>query len=268
LLLDEQRRRVELITTVAEQLASPLETIVGYATLLSGSAGHPEASEQAAVIREQGRRLSAIATSLVEIAELDAGELDWSMVSVQVKDLVSAAVDRIRPLAHMRGVTLQADVPAGLPTLFGSRDRLVQALASLLSGAVGASRGAWPVRVTARLVGRAELERDLPLVDRSVASAAQRSQLVLSERDLVRLDVRDDAPTLSTDERLRALGGIHPRGGCGSSPGLGLAVARRIVERHGGRLWLEPGQGRGNLASAVLVPLSRRGRDEEPQENP
>ncbi len=265
-LLEEHRRRADMLLTVAQDLVHPLTTILGYAALLEASGVRPD---HARVIRAQARRAATVLEHLVDVGRLEGRELAWTMVSVQVKDLVFSAVEQAEPLAVMAGVRIHADVPPGLPTVWGNRDRLVQALTTFLVDAVeqaergdGLSLSARAVTLTVGTFGEARVgvaQREGQ--GGAPGARAGTGEVTVGGTDGGASDSTQGRPRLSPDrllvlsvERSRpavvapAESAVEPRegsqGAAGSrevaralgAPATGRLLATRIVQRHGGRV--------------------------------
>jgi len=266
-LYEEQQRKSELLATAADELRHPLEAIMGYSELLLTSARGLGADEQqqARVVFEQARRLDVMLANLLDMGAIEARVLDWSMVSVQVKDLVSSTVEAVRPLASMREVTIDVEVPRGLPTLFGNRARLIQALTNALHRALQQSSDGDRVRVEVSAIRAGDIGGDRPLLKREILQQRAGDTFTVSEDQLVRIDVVDEGPTMPASERARLFDAFQPmasgRDDAGKPQDLGLAIARRIVERHGGRIWATPATKDtgepGTRISTLLFALNR-----------
>jgi signal transduction histidine kinase len=278
--LDEERRRAELVVTGAHELTHPLRAILGYSRLLeqklSGQAG--EAESYAAIVRQEATRLSRMVAGLVDLAGAEPSKLGWTAVSVQVKDVAQTAAAQIQPLAEINGVELVLRVPSGLPTLFGNRERLIQAATSLLATAVSLSGAGGQVvlRVTStasdatvsqalralrpardpllpepavgyELCADAPVRLDvesLPKPPADPAAGHGRTPTVGTARDSVFLQLgRKDAPAAAAD-----VGRKDPA----------LTIAQQVVRHHGGTLWAERLSGGGTRLSMAFASLEQR----------
>jgi signal transduction histidine kinase len=277
--LEQHERRAELLANGAHELVNPLRAILGYSRMLQVELGGRPASAaaHASIVQDQATRLSRMVSGLIDLADTEPGRISWTAVSVQVKDLIETAAEQIRPLAAMRDIALGIDIPHRVPTVFGSRDRLIQAMANLLATAVGLSEGA-RVLVTAR--GFAPDPARAPTLP---PPRPQSDPLLpepetgweLSHEAPVRIDVTCEAvrraerpsrgpssapPGQGVAEARRAvLAQIgHSADGAAAEPGEssidpGLRIAQRVVEHHGGLLWAEE-LSDGTLRLSMLFP--------------
>lgn len=157
--------------------------------------------------------LSALIDDLFELSRLEAGDINWTLEQVAVDQLVSETVDAMRVQAEAKGVAVRADVLDGLSPARGNPEKLQRVLFNLIQNAIRHS----PADGT--VVVRAEKLRDMIEVEVEDSGGGIPSE----ERDLV------------FDAFFRG-GTDAPRTTTGA--GLGLAVARAIVDAHGGRIWL------------------------------
>jgi signal transduction histidine kinase len=161
--------------------------------------------------------LSSMIDDLFELSRLEAGDIEWSMQQVEIAHLVDEAVAAMRPQAQSRGVEVVAELPADPAIARADPERLQRVLFNLIQNAI----------------------RHTP-ADGSVTVRAERAA------GAVEIEVADTGEGIAPDERERVFEAFV-RGGAndarsGDGAGLGLAIARAIVEAHGGRIWLAPSQ--------------------------
>ena len=276
--LEQHERRAELLANGAHELVNPLRAILGYSRMLQVElGGRPaNAAAHASIVQDQATRLSRMVSGLIDLADTEPGRISWTAVSVQVKDLIETAAEQIRPLAAMRDIVLGIDIPHRVPTVFGSRERLIQAMANVLATAVGLSEGA-RVLVTARGVAsdpaRAPTLRP-PRAQSDPLLPAPETGWELSHEAPVRIDVTcESAPrserssrspssapgTGVAEARKAVLAQIRrSEAGAAADPGESsidpaLRIAQRVVEHHGGLLWAEE-LSDGALRLSMLFP--------------
>jgi signal transduction histidine kinase len=221
----------DLVANVSHELKTPLTSIQGYSqALLDGTARDPAAQEKAAVIiHEEAGRMRRLVDELLELARLESGQARLAREQVDMADLVRDCAARFSTVADKAGSTLEVHVPPTLPVM-GDGDRLSQVLGNLVDNALKHSRDA-------RDGGRVLLQGEC------------REELVLCS-------VTDNGPGISTEEVARIFERFYQveksRVRRGGGAGLGLAIAREIVEGHGGRILAESVEGLGTRFTVEL----------------
>ncbi len=215
----EELRR-NMVIDIAHELRTPLTVIQGgLQAILDGV--YPLRIEEIAAIYDETRLLSRLIDDLRELAQAEAGQLTLERRPVPIADLVQAAIAGFAPVAEERGIRLEAQIPSELPPVDVDPDRIHQVLRNLV---VNALRHTPPG-------GRIQIS----------AEAAPSGFITLRVRDTGSGIAPEDLPYVferfwrADRSRARESGGA----------GLGLAIARHLVEAHGGRIGVEsrPGQG-------------------------
>lgn len=212
----------EFISTVSHELRTPLTSIVGALGLLQGGAGG-ELSEKGLrlldIARANGERLGSIVNDLLDIGRLESGRLELDTREVDLGEAISEAVEANGPYAEKFGVTINAQVH-DTARIEADPLRLQQVLSNLLSNAIKFSPSGSAVTVTLVLDGgRAEI---------SVADCGPGIPAEFRNRIFGKFAQAD-----SSDRR--------SRGGAG----LGLSIARSLVETMGGRIDFVTEEGHG-----------------------
>jgi signal transduction histidine kinase len=216
-----ERARRELIAAVSHDLRTPLTTIQLISEGLEDGIFEPERRrEQLALISTHVRALGGLINDLFELSKLEAGDLSWSMEHVRLDELLRETVDAMRPQAEAGGVVVRAELDGELVAARGNPEQLQRVLFNLIQNAI----------------------RHTP-ADGSVVVRAQHVP-----GPAVEIEVADSGEGIAPDDRERVfepfVQGASRAARTDGSAGLGLAIARAIVEAHGGRIWLpEAGTG-------------------------
>jgi len=210
---------------VQATLQSPLTSIQGFSqALLDGTAGDKEARRRAAtIIHEEAGRMQRLVDQLLDLAQLEAGQVALKREPVEMDGLLRACASRFAPQAQELGVALQVEVEPDLPLILGDAGRLEQVFGNLVDNALKHSGlDAGEGRVVLR-AGRGE--------------------------DVVLCSVTDNGRGIPAEElprvfeRFYRLDKSRVQGETGA--GLGLAIGREIVQAHGGRIEVESVEGLG-----------------------
>jgi PAS domain S-box-containing protein len=203
------RMREEWTSVVAHDLRQPVTTISAYGSLLTRH-GDPTVRTRAGHILASARRLDRMIADLLDFSRLEAHRLSLDLQAVEIPPLLRELAERTAVEARDRDVRVEA--PDGLPAVRADPARLEQVIANLLSNAVKYGFSGTPIRLSARTAGE------------FVEIAVENRGPGIPEEELPRLFQK-----FRRSRRLSRVAGI----------GLGLYIARGIVEAHGGRIWAE-----------------------------
>jgi PAS domain S-box-containing protein len=233
--VEVDRLKSEFVTNVSHELRTPMTSIKGYADLLLMGAAGPLQADQARfldIIRSNADRLSLLVNDLLDISRIESGRVELVMRPTDVgdvmRDVVATLEGRIRD--EGKPMSVQADLPSGLPAVWADRERLTQVLMNLADNAFNYTPGGGTIRLEAEHV---------------------------SERREVVVRVTDSGIGIAPDEQPRVFDRFY-RGEdalvlASSGTGLGLAIARQLSEMHGGRLWLDRSDvGRGSTFACAI----------------
>ena len=223
----------DFLGNVSHELRTPLAAVKGYVdNLLDGVAGPVTGRPRHYLgrVRDNIDRLSRMVSDLLDLTRIEAGKIELVPRALPVADLIGDAADGLRHLADERRVRVAADL-ALCPAVWADPDRLHQVLTNVLANAIKFSPPGGRVAVTVR-----------PAVG-----------------DLVRFAVEDRGPGIPPAERERVFDKFYQVGRVEAErlpgTGLGLTIARHLVELHGGRIWVEEAPG-GGAAFVLLLPAA------------
>lgn len=205
--------RRNLLADVSHELRTPLSVLQGNLRALLDGVYQTEPAEIARLY-DQTRLLSRLVEDLHELARAEARQLSLNLQSVSVRDLVQPVVATFAPAAEEATINLEADVPEDLPPVQVDPTRMTQVLNNLLSNALRHTPPGGAISIGCDTDGN------------HICLSVQDTGEGISPEDLPRVF---DRFYRADPARNRATGGA----------GLGLAIARAIVEMHGGRIWAE-----------------------------
>jgi PAS domain S-box-containing protein len=221
------RARDEVLGVVSHDLRNPLSAVAMCTRVLLDSP--PQQEEQRrelyGAIAEASRLMDRLIQDLLDISSIEAGRLPVHRSIQEIKPLVESAVGMLQGRAADQGITLRASVPTGLPALYVDGPRIIQVLTNIIGNAIKFTENGGSANVST--------EHDL---DRVVIRVADSGRGIPA----------DQLPHVF--ERFwRA-----PSGSVRGSAGLGLTIAKGIVEAHGGKVWAESNMGSGTTVSFSL----------------
>jgi two-component system sensor histidine kinase BaeS len=223
---ESMRRR--LIGDVAHELRTPLTAIQGSMEgLIDGVL--PEEPGTYQQIHEEAGRLARLVDDLQELSRVEAGAYKLDLRPVALDDLVQIVLKRLRRQFRAKGVSLASEIPEGLPLVLADADRVVQVLANLVGNALQYTPAGGEVLVTG-----AAAKGSLEIAVRDTGIGIPAGQLERVFDRFYRVD----------KSRSRQAGG---------GSGIGLTIARHLVEAHGGRIWARSdGEGQGSTFTFTL----------------
>jgi signal transduction histidine kinase len=210
-----ERARRELVASVSHDLRTPLTNLRLIAEGLEDGIFEPRyAREQLRLIGTHVRALGSLIDDLFELSRLEAGDIRWSMEQVQLDELLRETIEAMRPQADAGSVEIRAELNDELAPARGNPEQLQRVLFNLIQNAIRHTPPDGSVVVRAEPGPGEALEVE-------VADSGAGIDPALRERIF--------EPFVQGPSRVAGTNG---------SAGLGLAVARAIVEAHGGRIWV------------------------------
>ena len=226
------RARTQFLAHMSHELRTPLHAIIGFSELIQQQApskpGSPPIAGYAADILGSGRHLLALINTILDISKVESGTATLNETVFPVADLVRASVVSVRSQAEARNIALVVEMPDGIVRLRGDRTRLLQVLINLLSNAVKFTPDQ----------GRIVLAVSIPASGELVFSVTDTGIGMTGAEIAVAME-----PFGQVESSLsRSFEGT----------GLGLPLAVKLTELHGGRLELVSTKGCGTTAKVCL----------------
>jgi PAS domain S-box-containing protein len=214
--------RDEMLAVVSHDLRNPLHAVLIAASFLEEfpdtSAWSERDRRQVEVIRRSAEQMARLIQDLVEVISLESGPLPLERSPLDVAGVLDGVTSTFLPIAERKRVHLVAEAASGLPPVLADRGRLLQVFSNLVGNAV-------------RFTPEGSV----------VALKAER------EGPQVRFSVADTGPGIAPEHLPHLFDRFwQAKRGAGKGLGLGLAIAKGIVEAHGGRIWVESRVGAGS----------------------
>jgi signal transduction histidine kinase len=220
------KHKSQFLANMSHELRTPLNAILGYAELILDNVYGETPNKMREVldrIQRNGRHLLGLINDVLDLSKIEAGQVNLSLADYSLKDVVQSVHSAVEALAKEKRIALRVEVQADLPAARGDERKLTQVLLNLVGNAIKFTDA-----------GEVAIK----------ATAANGSFTVA---------VRDTGPGIAEAEQVKifeefqqADSSITKKKG---GTGLGLAIAKRIIELHGGRLWVESTPGHGSTFS-------------------
>ena len=228
------QHKSEFLANMSHELRTPLNAIIGFSDVL-GQKMFGELNEKQndylVDIGTSGRHLLDLVNQILDLSQVEAGRMELEPSGFAPAETVRASLAFIRDRAAAHRIQVAADIAPDLPTVTADERKVRQVLLNLLSNAVKFTPdGGW--------IG--------------ISATASTAELVIAVKDTgIGIPVEDQPAVF---EEFRQVGQRSDRSREGA--GLGLTLAKRFVERHGGRIWVESEVGQGSTFS-FAIPLGQ-----------
>jgi PAS domain S-box-containing protein len=217
------RLKSEFLASMSHELRTPLHTIIGFAELLAEEIEGPLNEKQhkfLSYIRHDAAHLLELINDILDLSKIESGRMTLRQEPLSMREIFDEVLNSIRPLAATKGIAVQNQI-GEVPAVFGDRVRLKEVGYNLLSNAVKFTPESGHIWVSAScddgLVG-------VTVADTGIGIAAHEHQAIF--------------------ENFYQVGATTK--GVREGTGLGLPITRRLVELHGGSIWLESAPGEGS----------------------
>ncbi|HKB28982.1 MAG TPA: ATP-binding protein, partial [Candidatus Limnocylindrales bacterium] len=221
----------DFVASMSHEFRTPLSAILGFSELMGGE---PRDGDKVTVpvewvdhIHRGGQHMLALVNDVLDLARVEAGRLELRREPLEVAAAVTEAVNGLRPLADRKAITIETNVP--IMTIVGDRGRFRQVLYNLVSNAIKYTPDGGRIQVEAH---QADGEMWVSVADNGIG-----------------IDPKDHENVF---EEFRQVGEPEDRQ---PGSGLGLAVTKRLVEAHEGRIQLVSARGEGSTFTAIF-PIS------------
>ncbi len=244
--------KTEFLSIVSHELRTPLALVLGFARIIKKKFKdvifpHVKTEDSKVLksinqvesnldtIVSEGDRLTDLINDLLDITKIEAGKVEWKMEPTSVGEIIKRATAIASSSFEQNKLELIKDIEDVLPTVMGDKNRLEQVMINLISNAVKfTEKGS----VTCR-ARRINNEIMISVIDTGTGVSEVNQERIFEKFGQLRDTIAD-----------------RPRG-----TGLGLPICKKIVEHHGGRIWVESEPGKGSTFSFTL-PCSTRLSDE------
>jgi len=222
------KHKSEFLANMSHELRTPLNAVIGFSDVLRDQMfGELNAKQMEYVddIHTSGRHLLTLINDILDMSKIEAGRMDLQVSSFSLPEVLRNSVALLRERATRQGIALSLEVDPGIDVIEADERLLKQVIFNLLSNALNFTERGGHVEVAAR--------------DRG---------------DQVAISVRDDGVGIAPDDQARIFLEFEQAGKSTvqEGTGLGLALSRRFVELHGGRLTVDSAPGAGSTFTFTL----------------
>jgi GAF domain-containing protein len=235
---EASRHKSQFLANMSHELRTPLNAILGYTELMTDGAYGEPSEKMAAVLKRlesNGKHLLGLINDVLDLSKIEAGQLVLDLTDYSLQNVTQTVYSAVEPLAADKRLDFKVEVASNLPQGRGDERRLTQVLLNLVGNAI-------------KFTDSGEVTIKVGLADGAF-----------------NVSVHDTGPGISANDQAKLFQEFQQadnsitrkKGGTG----LGLAISKRIIEMHGGRIWIDSTLGQGSTFS-FTVPV-RVGRQVE-----
>jgi signal transduction histidine kinase len=229
------QHKSQFLANMSHELRTPLNAILGYSELMADGAYGEPSEKMLGILKRleaNGKHLLGLINDVLDLSKIEAGQLVLELSDYCIQDIAQTVRSTLEPLAIDKKLALKVEVPTGLPPGHGDGRRLTQVLINLVGNAI-------------KFTDTGEV---------AIKAEAHNGSFHVS--------VRDTGPGISSADQARlfqefqqADNAITKKKG---GTGLGLAISKRIIEMHGGKIWVESQLGQGSTFAFTLPVIVER----------
>jgi GAF domain-containing protein len=232
---EASQHKSQFLANMSHELRTPLNAILGYTELMTDGAYGEPSEKMLGVLKRleaNGRHLLGLINDVLDLSKIEAGQLVLELSDYSVQDIAQTVRSTLEPLATDKKLEFRLEMSPGLPPGRGDGRRLTQVLINLVGNAIKFTD-----------VGEVAIKAE-------------------ANNGSFHVSVRDTGPGISAADQAKlfqefqqADNAITKKKG---GTGLGLAISKRIIEMHGGKIWVESETGRGSTFAFTLPVVVER----------
>ena len=251
----------DFLASISHELRTPLNAIVGFSqVLLDQHFGdlNEKQEEYAREISKGGKHLNALISDILSFSEVDTGKMELELSPVNIKALLENSIMVIKEKASKKKISLDLQIPPELTDLAINADerKIKQVLFNLLANAVKFAPEKGAITIVARHLSFVNGHLQTP-DGQIIYSPMTNDQELMTHRNFLKISVADTGIGIAPEDQGKIFDEFYQvqSGTTDKTPGtgLGLSLTKRLVEMHGGKIWVESeGEGKGSRFSFVI----------------
>ena len=231
-LKEVENLKSEFVSTVSHEFRTPLTSIsLGAGLLLDGTLGEISSGQKEIItaIRDEEVRLANLVSDLLDLSRIEAGKISVNMKPVQIENILELTVKMMLDIAKNKNISLCYYNYKKLPVVMADADKIKEVLVNLIGNSLKFTPDGGRIEVYSNF-------RDdkifISVKDNGIGIPREYHEKIFEKFVQVKKDIND-----------------------GSGTGLGLAIVKKIVEIHGGEIWVESEEGKGSTFTFTLKPI-------------
>jgi signal transduction histidine kinase len=232
---EASQHKSQFLANMSHELRTPLNAILGYTELMADGAYGEPSEKMLGILKRleaNGKHLLGLINDVLDLSKIEAGQLELELSDYCIQDIAQTVRSTLEPLAADKKLAFKVEVAPQLPSGRGDGRRLTQVLINLVGNAI------------------------------KFTDAGEVAIKAVANNGSFHVSVRDTGPGISSADQARLFQEFQQadnaitrkKGGTG----LGLAISKRIIEMHGGRIWVESQIGQGSTFAFTLPVVVER----------
>ncbi len=221
------------LAMAAHELRNPITVITGYnKMLLKGEAG-PFNDLQRQILEESKKsceRLERFAIEILGLSKIEAGKMEMDIEEVEITECIENVLGQMRNLVRKKGIKFEKKLSPNLPKVPIDRVKIEQVLINLIENALNFTPKGGRIEIEAKAPSSDFME--VSIIDNGIGISQEEMDIIFDE--------------FRVGKKAKNKRGI----------GLGLTICKKIIEAHGGRIWVEPGKNKGSKFTFALSFIS------------
>jgi len=224
----------EFLAHMSHELRTPLNVIIGFSELLLDEVPGKINEEQRRCLNDvlgSGNNLLNLINDILDLSKIESGKMELSLRNFSLSGVIEALRSVMLPILTPRDQSLDVELEEGLPQVYADKAKVRQVLLNLLSNSTKFTPDGGRLKIEA---AREDERCRVSVIDNGIGIKPENQEKIFEEFCQIESPLTEE------------------KGGTG----LGLAIARQIVERHGGRIWVDSDYGQGSRFNFTL-PLAK-----------
>lgn len=240
------RMKSDFISIVSHELRTPLANIKNAVSLIEiAGEVNDNQREFLSIAMQDSDRLARLVEQLLDISRIESNRMDLNMEMVSIGEVASASIESLKHRAEEKGISIINEIPENLPYISADKDRLGQVFSNLIDNAIKFTDNGGKINIKAKYISAIVERSDILSIgdgekDDFVEVRVIDTGIGIAPKDHEK--IFDEFQQIDTFYSPRKTGGV----------GLGLAIIKKIIEQHHGRIWVESQLGKGSQFIFVL----------------
>ncbi|MBU4321460.1 MAG: ATP-binding protein [Thermodesulfovibrionales bacterium] len=247
------RAKSEFLANISHELRTPLNSVIGFSEVLTeGLAGDITDKQREYVqdIWESGKHLLRIINEILDLSKIEAGMMELELSEFEIKELIQGSILMFKEKAIKHKIKFTSDIPDDIGSVTADAVKIKQVLLNLLGNAFKFTDDGGSVRVAARRCKMQDAGYKIEEQDSKEAIMHRESCIVNPDGNFYEISVEDTGIGISPEDQKKLFQPFQQLESTLTKKyegtGLGLSISKKIVELHGGRIWVESEEGKGS----------------------